>query len=87
MPEVVYLSPGHRMPDVGDDQPWLLVEASRDGRFVGTGASWKANGEWVGYGSLVEDDVSLAAALAAAEEWATKYQVPTLWVQLTPDIG
>ena len=55
-----------------------------DGRFFGTGASWKASGEWVGYGSLIEDDISLERALAAAQVWALKYSVPTIWVQVTP---
>lgn len=84
MTEINYLSPGEQMPDVGDDQPWLTVEASHGGQFFGSGGSWKANGEWVGYGSLVEDDVSLEAAVAAAQKWATKYGVPTIWVQATP---
>ena len=72
------------MPHVVDDQPWLTVEASNDGRFFGTGGSWKADGEWAGYGSLVEDDVSLETALAAAQEWAAKCGVPKIWVQVTP---
>ncbi|HRD46905.1 MAG TPA: hypothetical protein PLF78_10530 [Caulobacter sp.] len=72
------------MPDLGDDERWLTVEASDDGRFFGTGGSWKADGEWVGYGSLAEDDVSFEKALEAAQAWAEKYQVPTIWVQLTP---
>ncbi len=84
MAEVVYLSPNDQMPDLGDNQRWLTIEASRDGQFFGTGASWKASGEWVGYGSLVEDDVSLEAAMAAALVWAAKYDVPTIWVQLDP---
>ncbi|HRO34361.1 MAG TPA: hypothetical protein PLQ03_13240 [Brevundimonas sp.] len=84
MTEIIYLSPGEQMPDVGDDQPWLVIEASGDGRFFGTGASWKASGEWVGYGSLIEDDISLERALAAAQVWALKYSVPTIWVQVTP---
>jgi hypothetical protein len=84
MAEVVYLPPDAQVPDLGDDQRWLIVEASNGGRFFGTGASWKANGEWVGYGSLAENDVSLEAALAAAQAWAEKYEVPTIWVQLEP---
>jgi len=84
MAEVIYLTPHEQMPDLGDDHRWLIVEASDDGRFFGSGASWKASGEWVGYGSLVEDDVSLEKALAAAQCWAEKYEVPTIWVQLTP---
>jgi hypothetical protein len=84
MTEIIYLSPDELMPEVGDDQPWLIIEASNDGQFFGSGASWKASGEWVGYRSLVEDDVSLETALSAAQEWATKYGVPTIWVQVTP---
>lgn len=71
------------MPEVADDGRWLIIEAD-DGKFYGTGGSWKQSGEWVGYISLSENDVSLSAALAAAHEWAAKYDVPTIWVQLSP---
>lgn len=84
MAEVTYLLPDQAMPDFGDNQPWLLIEASDDGRFFGAGSALKKTGEWVGYGSLVEDDISLEAALTAAQEWATKYGVPTIWVQPRP---
>jgi len=84
MADVVYLAPGEEMPDVGDDAPWLTVEAAHNGLFYGSGASWKAGGEWVGYASLCEDDVSLDLALAAAKVWAEKYEVPIIWVQLKP---
>ena len=84
MAAIIYLSLGEQMPDHGGDEPWLIVEASDDGRFFGTGAAWKSSGEWVGYGSLPENDSTLAEALAAAERWAAKYGVPTIWVQTTP---
>jgi len=84
MTSVIYLSPGEDMPDHGDDTRWLRIEASHDGWFFGSGGSFKANGDWVGYGSLAEDDVSLEAALAAAQRWAAKYDVPTIWIQLAP---
>lgn len=84
MAEVIYLPPHEQLPDLGDEQRWLIIEASGEGRFFGTGGSWKSNGEWVGYGSLAEDDVSFEKALAAAQAWAEKYRVPTIWVQLTP---
>lgn len=84
MANIIYLSPGEDMPDLGDEQRWLTVEASDDGRFFGTGGSFKAGGEWVGYRSLAEGDGSLDAALAAAQRWAAKYNVPTIWVQLMP---
>lgn len=84
MTEIIYLTPDELMPDVGNDQPWLIIEASNDGQFFGSGSSWKASGEWIGYLSLVEDDASLETALAAAQDWATKYGVPTIWVQVTP---
>ena len=83
MAEIVHLPPEEDKP-AGADQPWLIIEASHDGKFFGSGQSWRANGEWVGYLSLVEDDVSLETALAAAQDWATKHAVPTIWVQLTP---
>ncbi|MES2338933.1 MAG: hypothetical protein V4537_12625 [Pseudomonadota bacterium] len=84
MAAIIYLSPGEQMPDCVDGEPWLIVEASDDGRFFGTGGAWKPSGEWVGYGSLPENDETLASALAAAERWAAKYSVPTIWVQTTP---
>ncbi|MEY4952542.1 MAG: hypothetical protein RL299_966 [Pseudomonadota bacterium] len=71
------------MPDVGDEGRWLVVEEVGD-KFYGTGASWRQTGEWVGYCSLAEDDLSLETALAAAEAWAEKYGVPLIWVQRTP---
>lgn len=49
MAKIIYLSPSEQMPDHGDEEPWLVVEASDDGRFYGTGAAWKPSGEWVGY--------------------------------------
>lgn len=84
MAEVIYLPLNEQIPDLEDLERWLTVEASDDGRFFGTGSSWKASGDWVGYMSLAEDDVSLEKALAAAQAWAEKYQVPTIWVQLAP---
>lgn len=71
------------MPNVGVNGRWLLVEAC-DGKFYGSGGSWKPTGEWVGYASLAKDDISLEAAMSAAEEWAAKYNVLTIWVQLSP---
>lgn len=84
MAEVIYLQPHEQMPDLGDRQRWIMIDASDDGRFFGTGGSWNVSGEWVGYGSLGEDDISLERAMAAAQAWADKYQVPTIWVQPTP---
>ena len=84
MAQIVYLPPGDAMPVVANDQPWLFVEAAGDGQFFGSGAAWKQNGEWVGYCSLVEDDHSLDTAMAAAEAWAGRYGVQTIWVQTTP---
>ena len=81
MAEVVYLADGEKMPDEGDEMRWIRIEHSGDGRFFGSGGSWKDSGEWVGYGSLCENDVSLEAALAAAHVWAAKYKVPRIWVE------
>lgn len=84
MADVIYLSCDEDMPDHGADQRWLIIEASDDGRFFGTGGSFKADDKWVGYGSLAESDLSLESALAAAQQWAEKYDVPAIWVQLKP---
>jgi len=83
MATIISLLPGEQMPDLSEDKSWLLVEASGDGRFFGTGAAWKVNGECVCYASLAENDGSLDSALAAAERWAAKYNVPSIWLQAT----
>jgi hypothetical protein len=85
MADVVYLNAGEVMPDPGDDAPWLTVEVASDGLFYGTGASTRPTGEGVYYRSLPEDDVSLDAALKAAQVWAARFNVPTIWVQLNLD--
>lgn len=84
MAEIVYLSPDEEMPDLGENQRWLTIDASDDGRFFGSGGSFRDNGEWVGYGSLSQHDGSLEEALKAAQQWAAKYHVPTIWVQPKP---
>jgi hypothetical protein len=84
MVDVVYLSPGEQMPEAADDEPWLTVEASDDGRFFGSGWGRKPSGEGVFYVSLAENDGSLEAALAAATEWANERGVARIWVQRTP---
>ena len=81
MARIVHLAPGERRPDEGGEKPWLLIEPSGDGRFFGSGGSWKESGEWVGYGSLPEHDISLETAIEAAQQWAAKYIVPTIWVE------
>jgi hypothetical protein len=85
MVEIIYLPPGERMPDLTEDEPWLTVEASDDGRFFGTGYGHKPSGEGVFYVSLAESDTSLEAAIAAATHWASERGVRRIWVQRTPD--
>jgi hypothetical protein len=87
MAVVKYLQPDEPTPDAGDDQPWMTVEPfDNDGKFYGTGGSTKPTGEWVGYASLAENDVSLEKALAAALEWAAKYNVPLIYVRTKPQL-
>lgn len=81
MATIVHLSPGEEMPNEGEDKPWLLIHHSGDGRYFGSGASWRETGEWVGYRSLPEDDVSLEAAIDAAQQWADRYGVTTIWIE------
>ncbi|QIK77990.1 hypothetical protein G7077_02755 [Sphingomonas piscis] len=85
MIQLIYLQPGERMPHLSDDEPWLTVEASADGRFLGSGYGFKPSGEGVLYVSLPESDVSIEAALAAATEWAGEQGVPHIWVRTSPD--
>ena len=80
MISIRYLEPGEEPPEAADDEPWIHVEATSQGTFYGTGAAWKPNGEWIGYVSLPED-VSLEKAIKAAQEWAEKYGIATIWVQ------
>ena len=85
MVEVTYLQPGEQLPHhLPDDEPWLTVEASDDGRFFGTGYGFKPSGEGVFYASLPESDVSLEAALAAATEWGRERGVRRIWVKTAP---
>ena len=84
MIELIYLQPGEEMPEMSDDEPWLIVEASDDGRFFGTGWARPLTGEDVFFVSLPEDDVSLDAAVAAARNWADERAISTVWVQTTP---
>jgi hypothetical protein len=85
MVEHIYLQPGEQMPEMADDDAWLIVEASDDGRFFGSGCGVKASGEEVFYASRQENDLSLEAALAAATEWAEERGVARIWVQATPE--
>ena len=85
MAELIFLSPGERMPELPEDEPWLTLEASDDGRFFGTGYGRKPSGEDVFYVSLAETDVSLEAAITAATDWASERGVLRIWVQATPD--
>ena len=84
MVELIYLRPGEQMPDLADDEPWLAVDSSDDGRFFGTGYGFKPSGEGVFYVSLAESDVSLETAIAAATQWAGEKGVRRIWVQKTP---
>lgn len=79
MVEIVRLDADAERPLVADNQPWLYVEET-DGLFFGSGGAWKASGEWVGYGSLSENDADLSRAVEAARDWALRYNVPTIWV-------
>jgi len=84
MVELVYLSPGEQLPERADDEPWIMVEASDDGRFFGTGCGRNSSGESVFYVSLSENDTSLEAAIAAATQWAVERGVSRIWVQTAP---
>jgi len=87
MVEIVYLEPHEPYPAGGEDDPWLYVEPFEDdGKFYGTGGPHKPTGEWVGYRSLAENDVSLDKALTAAKAWAEKYGVPAIHVRLKPEL-
>jgi hypothetical protein len=82
--EIVRLEPGQELPDVPDDQPWLAVEASDDGRFVGTGWGYKSGGECVFYISLANSDLSLEAAVEAAVSWGSEHGVDRVWLKTDP---
>ena len=85
MVELIHLAPGEQMPILPDQETWIVVEASDDGQFFGTGYGKKAGGEDVFYISLAENDVSLEVAIAAATMWAEQRGVSRIWVQTTPD--
>jgi hypothetical protein len=81
----IYLQADEQMPEMADEDAWLLIEASDDGRYFGTGYGFKASGEGVFYASRPENDTTLNGALAAAKEWAESRGVPSIWVQLSPN--
>lgn len=83
MVEIVHLAPPERMPAVADDEPWLIIEASNDGRFFGTGEGGTPSGVAKFYASLSEHDVSLETALDAACKWAVERGVMRIWGQTT----
>ena len=84
MVEVLYLSPGEKPPEADDDEPWLHIDASDDGRFFGSGWGRTPTGESSFYVSLAEDDDSLDAAIKAATAWAKTRGVTRIWVQREP---
>ena len=81
--EIIYLGSDEQVPDFTDDELWLVIEPSDDGRFFGTGSARNSGGEAVFYASLPENDASLESALTAATEWAAKYGVARIWVSQT----
>jgi hypothetical protein len=83
--EIIRLEPGQKLPEFPDDQPWLAVEASDDGRFFGTGWGYKDSGEAVFYISLPANDLTLEAAEEAAVNWAARHGVDCVWLRTDPD--
>ena len=79
MADIVYLDPDATRPPCADHEPWLYIE-EQDGMYFGSGGAWEQSGEWIGYGSLPEDDVSLERALQAAQKWASRFDIPTIFV-------
>ena len=79
MANIIYLDCDSPRPDSPDDEPWLIID-EHNGKYFGSGGAWNRTGEWVGYGSLQEDDVSLERALEAAQKWADRFDVPTILV-------
>ena len=84
MVDLRYLSVGEVTPEAAHDVPWMIVEASQDGRYFGTGYGVGPSGKDVFYISLPENDVSLDAALGAAKKWAAEHGVACIWVQISP---
>jgi hypothetical protein len=81
MADIVYLDQDDPRPEGAEDEPWLYID-ERDGKYFGSGGAWRESGEWVGYGSLEENDVSLERALKAAQQWAGRFDVQTIFVFL-----
>jgi hypothetical protein len=81
MADIVYLDQDDLRPETDEKDPWLFIE-QQNGKYFGSGGAWKNSGEWVGYGSLKEDDVSLDLALQAAQKWADRFNVKTIFVFL-----
>ncbi|MDG2528416.1 hypothetical protein [Caulobacter endophyticus] len=84
MVELIRLKPGEQAPDFSDEEPWLVIEASDDGRFFGTGRGETEDGKTIFYVSLAEDDHDQDRAIAAAERWAVARGVKRICVQAHP---
>lgn len=84
MIEIVYLAPDEQLPQFNDDEPWLFIEASDDGRFFGTGEGRNVAGENVVYASSPANDGSIDRAINAAKRWAAHRGVKRIWIQTTP---
>jgi len=86
MVRLIYLEPHEQHPHIEDDIPRLYVEPfDDDGKFYGSGGARQPTGEWMGYASLPENDISLEKALTAARDWAEKYGVQTIYVRIKPE--
>lgn len=81
MANIVYLDQNEPRPEFSEYDSWLFIDEI-DGRFCGSGGAWKKSGDWVGYGSLIEDDVSLDRAIQAAQIWAGRFNVKNIYVFL-----
>jgi hypothetical protein len=85
MVEVIRIERRAPWPEAKDDEPWLYVEPfDNSGKFYGSGWARKPGGEGIFYASLPEADVSLDRALAAAQEWAQKHNVPVIYLRTAP---
>lgn len=79
MAAIVFLDANEPRPVGLQEEPWLFID-EEDGQYLGSGGAWKESGEWVGYGSLDEDELSLELALQAAQKWASRFGVQTIFV-------
>lgn len=84
MVEIRYLQPGRSPPAVSAGEPWLDLYAKTTDAFFGKGAAGVPGGSAVWFEVSWEGALPLEECLRAAQDWAERHGVKTIWIQPAP---